>query len=46
MFGHSPPVVIDAVVEQARKGLTMMLPTEDAIVVGQQLAQRFGIPLW
>jgi glutamate-1-semialdehyde 2,1-aminomutase len=46
MFGHSPPAVADAVARQAGRGLTYMLPTEDAIAVGRLLAERFGLPHW
>jgi glutamate-1-semialdehyde 2,1-aminomutase len=46
MFGHSPPAVVDAIARQAGKGLTYMLPTEDAIAVGPLLAERFGLPHW
>ena len=46
MFGHSPGPVVDAIVAQARKGLTMMLPTEDSIWVGEELGRRFGLPFW
>ena len=46
MFGHSPPPVVAAIARQAGKGLTYMLPTEDAIAVGRLLAERFGLPHW
>jgi glutamate-1-semialdehyde 2,1-aminomutase len=46
MFGHSPPAVADAIAEQARRGLTYMLPTGDAAAVGRLLQQRFGLPHW
>ena len=46
MFGHSPPEVAAAIAEQATQGFTTMLPSEDAIVVGQELSQRFGLPYW
>ena len=46
MFGHSPPAVVEAIERQAGKGLTYMLPTEDAIEVGRLLAERFGLPHW
>ncbi len=46
MFGHSPQPVVDAIVRQAGKGLTYMLPSEDAIAVGRLLAERFGLPHW
>ena len=28
------------------RGATFMLPTEDATWVGEELARRFGLPLW
>ena len=46
MFGHSPEPVARAIIEQARRGLTTMLPTEDAAIVGELLAERFGLPHW
>jgi glutamate-1-semialdehyde 2,1-aminomutase len=46
MFGHSPPAVVEAIERQARRGLTYMLPTEDAVEVGRLLAERFGLPHW
>jgi glutamate-1-semialdehyde 2,1-aminomutase len=46
MFGHSPRPVVDAVTKQIKKGITMMLPTEDSIWVGEELSRRFGLPYW
>ena len=46
MFGHSPPPVTSALARQARRGLTTMLPGEDAAVVGELLARHFGLPFW
>lgn len=46
MFGHSPAPVAAAIARQAHKGLTTMLPGEDAAVVGELLAERFGLPCW
>src|SRR5215217_4817546 len=46
MPGHGPPAVIDAVRAQVGRGITTMLPTEDAIWVGEELARRFGLPRW
>jgi glutamate-1-semialdehyde 2,1-aminomutase len=46
MFGHSPKAVVDAVDKQVRKGITMMLPTEDSVWVGEELSRRFGLPYW
>jgi glutamate-1-semialdehyde 2,1-aminomutase len=46
MFGHSPPPVADAIARQAGRGLTYMLPTEDALQIGRLLRERFGLPHW
>ena len=46
MFGHSPPAVARAIRRQASRGLTYMLPSEDALVVGKLLVERFGLPQW
>ena len=46
MFGHSPKPVVDAVRKQVSKGITMMLPNEDSIWVGEELSRRFGLPYW
>ncbi len=46
MFGHSPPATADAVARQVRRGITTMLPSEDAPWVARQLGQRFGLPYW
>ena len=46
MFGHSPAPIAAALREQAGNGLTTMLPGEDAVVCGERLAERFGLPYW
>ena len=46
MTGHSPAVAAEAIARQAQKGITLMLPTEDALWVGEELARRFGLPYW
>src|SRR5262245_1627444 len=46
MTGHAPSAAVDALVAQARRGATFMLPTEDAVWVGAELARRFGLPYW
>ena len=46
MFGHSPAATVAAAARQMRKGITTMLPTEDSLWVGQELARRFGVPYW
>lgn len=46
MFGHSPPPVAEAIAHQAAHGLTYMLPTLDALEVGQLLQDKFGPFRW
>ena len=46
MTGHGPAATVAAVRGQAGRGFTFMLPTEDAIWVGEELARRFGLPYW
>ncbi|WP_020393682.1 aspartate aminotransferase family protein [Thiolinea disciformis] len=46
MFGHSPEPVANVIAEYAAQGYTTMLPSEDAIAVGRELGQRFGLPYW
>lgn len=46
MCGHALPFVTEALARQAARGVTTMLPHEDAIWVGEELARRFGLPLW
>jgi glutamate-1-semialdehyde 2,1-aminomutase len=46
MTGHAPAATVDAITAQAQRGLTLMLPTEDAAYVGEELARRFGLPSW
>ena len=46
MAGHGPAPTIAAVERQLRRGITTMLPTEDAIWAGEELGRRFGLPLW
>src|SRR5207245_1795333 len=46
MTGHSPSATVKAVEEQVRRGITLMLPNEDAVFVGEELQKRFGLPYW
>ena len=46
MFGHSPAPVVRAIRAQAGRGLTYMLPSEDALAVGALLTERFGPMRW
>ena len=46
MTGHSPEVVAEAIARRVREGITLMLPTEDSLWVGEELKRRFGLPYW
>jgi glutamate-1-semialdehyde 2,1-aminomutase len=46
MAGHSPAGSIPAIQARLERGITGMLPTDDAIWVGEELARRFGVPFW
>jgi glutamate-1-semialdehyde 2,1-aminomutase len=46
MTGHSPAPTVAAISEQAARGITLMLPTEDSAWVAGELERRFGLPYW
>jgi glutamate-1-semialdehyde 2,1-aminomutase len=46
MTGHSPFSTVKAAEEQMRRGITLMLPGEDAIFVAEELQRRFNLPYW
>ena len=46
MTGHSPTATVDAIKQQIEKGITLMLPYEDVIWVGEELQRRFKLPYW
>ncbi|MFC5380352.1 transaminase [Aquipuribacter nitratireducens] len=46
MTGHSPAATVAAVRAQLDRGITTMLPGEDAVVAAEDLAARFGLPQW
>ena len=46
MTGHSPFATVKAAEEQMRRGITLMLPGEDSIVVAEELQKRFNLPYW
>ncbi len=46
LTGHSPTATADAIAKQVYKGMTCMLPSEDSVWVGEELARRFGLPYW
>ncbi|HPP63366.1 MAG TPA: aspartate aminotransferase family protein [Anaerolineales bacterium] len=46
MTGHGSDATNEAINEQIQKGITLMLPYEDVIWVGEELQRRFGLPFW
>lgn len=46
MTGHSPAPTVAAVTERVARGVTAMLPTADAISVGEEMQRRFGLRNW
>jgi glutamate-1-semialdehyde 2,1-aminomutase len=46
MTGHSPEATVSAIADQIQKGITLMLPYEDVIWVGEELQRRFKLPYW
>jgi glutamate-1-semialdehyde 2,1-aminomutase len=46
MTGHAPDAALRAIKAQLDRGITFMLPTEDAVAVSDELARRFGLPSW
>jgi glutamate-1-semialdehyde 2,1-aminomutase len=46
MAGHALDAVAEALAAQARRGITTMLPNDDAPWVAAELARRFGLPVW
>jgi glutamate-1-semialdehyde 2,1-aminomutase len=46
MTGHAPEPTLRAIAEQAARGITLMLPSEDALWVSAELTRRFGVGSW
>jgi glutamate-1-semialdehyde 2,1-aminomutase len=46
VVGHAHPAIVQAISERARLGTHFAAPTEDGIVVAEELARRFGLPKW
>ena len=44
--GYAPEPLVRAVNERMARGHQFMLPNEDAIVVSEELARRYGLPKW
>lgn len=46
MTGHGFPELHAALAEREQGGITLMLPTEDALHVGEELSRRFPLGRW
>ncbi len=46
LVGHAHPAIVEAVSDRVLGGTHFAQPTEDAIVVAENLAERFGLPQW
>jgi glutamate-1-semialdehyde 2,1-aminomutase len=46
LAGHAHPAIVEAVHSQVSLGTHFAQPTQNAVAVGEELARRFGLPLW
>lgn len=46
LAGHAHPAIVAAVRDRVGRGTHFAQPTEDAVVVADELARRWGLPLW
>lgn len=46
LLGHGHPRIVDAVGARIPRGSHFAQPTEDALVVAEELARRWGLPVW
>ena len=46
LAGHAHPAIVEAVRSQVGLGTHFAQPTQNAVAVGEELARRFGLPLW
>src|SRR5438477_116828 len=46
VVGHAHPLIVDAIEKAARLGTHFAQPTQDLDVIGENLADRFKLPLW
>ncbi len=46
VVGHAHPKIVEAIQRQAARGTHFAQPTKDLDVIGENLAERFQLPLW
>jgi glutamate-1-semialdehyde 2,1-aminomutase len=44
--GHGHPAIVDAVRDRVALGTHFAAPTEDGVIVAEELKRRFGLPRW
>ncbi len=44
--GHAHPAIVAAVQAQAARSTMFLLPTEGSVLVAEELARRYPVPLW
>jgi glutamate-1-semialdehyde 2,1-aminomutase len=46
VVGHAHPAIVEAIERQARNGTHFAQPTKHLDLIGENLAERFSLPLW
>jgi glutamate-1-semialdehyde 2,1-aminomutase len=46
LAGHAHPAIVEAIRAQVGRGTHFAQPTENAVIVAEELARRFGLPQW
>jgi glutamate-1-semialdehyde 2,1-aminomutase len=46
LAGHAHPAIVEAIRAQASRGTHFAQPTENAVIVAEELTRRFGLPQW
>jgi glutamate-1-semialdehyde 2,1-aminomutase len=46
VVGHAHPAIVEAIERQAQNGTHFAQPTKHLDVIGENLAERFSLPLW
>lgn len=44
--GHGHPAIAAAIAERATRSTQFLLPTEESIVVAEELSRRYPVPMW
>jgi len=44
--GHASPAIVAAIQAQAARSTQFLLPTQDSVLVAEELARRYPVPMW